>query len=186
MPKIQIRKNVFETNSSSTHSICISKKPVQINTNNPVGFYLGEYGWGNGTYRATDYLYTAIMCFDDRNELLEKLKTILDKHNIKYTFQPAELSHGEYNGKKFTWLDNGGIDHYDETRMLIDAVLNDEDMLLRLIFGESVVYTGNDNDDDNPERKNIAEDQIYDHKKHKMIKNPYKDSDNYDYFFKGN
>lgn len=39
----QIRKGVFETNSSSTHSICISKTPVK-NLPEFVRFVPGEYG----------------------------------------------------------------------------------------------------------------------------------------------
>lgn len=70
--KKQIRRSVFETNSSSTHSICISKKPVNINTERVIGFEIGDYGWENGCVDIKDYLYTAIMSFDDRDELLKK------------------------------------------------------------------------------------------------------------------
>ena len=37
----QIRRNVFETNSSSTHSIAISKKPAVIG--NHIHFCIGEF-----------------------------------------------------------------------------------------------------------------------------------------------
>lgn len=36
-----IRSNVFETNSSSTHSIAIPKNCSEINN---ISFYIGEYG----------------------------------------------------------------------------------------------------------------------------------------------
>lgn len=44
---IQIRKGVFETNSSSTHSICISKEKVNAKdvAGKKVHFGLGDYGW---------------------------------------------------------------------------------------------------------------------------------------------
>lgn len=49
---IQIRKNVFETNSSSTHSLVISKKDRGYDYNLPVDedgiltISFGEFGWG--------------------------------------------------------------------------------------------------------------------------------------------
>ena len=42
---IQIRNGVFETNSSSTHSICIPKK-TSIKRDS-IYFGIGEYGWEN-------------------------------------------------------------------------------------------------------------------------------------------
>lgn len=49
---LQIRKNVFETNSSSTHSLVISNKERSYNYNLPVDdrgvltIPFGEFGWG--------------------------------------------------------------------------------------------------------------------------------------------
>jgi len=188
--KRQVRKNVFETNSSSTHSICISKKSVNVDADRVIGFEIGEYGWEHSCVDATDYLYTAIMCFDDRDELLKKLTDTLDKNNIKYYLGEAEIHTSEYNGKSYTYLDNGYIDHYGGTREFVDAVLNDEGMLMRLLFGNSCVYTGNDNSDADYSGKDIAEETIedYDYKTKSWISapNPYHDSENYDYFYKGN
>lgn len=72
MSKIIIRNGIFETNSSSVHSICISKKPVENVKGKKIAFYLGEYGWENETVDTTDYLYTAIMCQSNSEELLDK------------------------------------------------------------------------------------------------------------------
>jgi len=61
---IQIRRNVFETNSSSTHSLAI---PQYYNTWNikkkKINFHLGSYGRPCKPAKANpaDYLYTAIM-----------------------------------------------------------------------------------------------------------------------------
>lgn len=84
--KRQIRNSVFETNSSSTHSIAISKKPVVIGKF--IKFNIGEFGWENDCVDTADYLYTAILDQDDdvRNDLLDRLKGILDKHSIEYEF----------------------------------------------------------------------------------------------------
>lgn len=39
-----IRRNVFETNSSSTHSICIVKDNILNQMQNHINFKTGEYG----------------------------------------------------------------------------------------------------------------------------------------------
>ena len=179
----QIRRNVFETNSSSTHSICISKAPVTVG--NYIYFRIGEYGWGNDCVDTVDYLYTAILEQDDRDELLEKLKSILDSYHITYKFEEPKYWESD-SGNKF--LDNGGIDHSDETREFIDAVLSDEDMLMRCLFGDSCVYTGNDNQDNDPGGCNIADEFTWEYEGGKYIEkpNPYHNPEKYDYFYKGN
>lgn len=84
----QIRKGVFETNSSSTHSICISRAEAKIPTGQTVRFCWGEYGWENDTvYDTASYLYTGIMENDGAAENLEKLKEMLDEMGVKCDFR---------------------------------------------------------------------------------------------------
>ena len=178
----QIRRNVFETNSSSTHSICISKTPVTVGKY--IYFGIGEYGWESGCADIHDYLYTAILEQHDADELLERLKDILNSYSIEYEFEEPKYntsSNGEYK-----WLDNGYIDHSGETREFIDAVFSDEDMLMRCLFGDSCVYTGNDNGCDDDHMCYSAYTTIWSEDEYKNIPNPNHDSEKYDYFFKGN
>ena len=168
----QIRRNVFETNSSSTHSICISKAPVTIG--NFIRFTIGEYGWETRCVIDTpSYLYTAIHSQGDSEELLERLKDILDSYHIKYEFE------------EWTRESYGYIDHGYDTREFIDAVLNDEEMLMRYLFGGSCIYTGNDNSCDHDHMCYAAYDTIWDDD-YKKIPNPNHDETKYNYFFKGN
>lgn len=170
-----IRKNVFETNSSSTHSICISKADT---TNFPktIHFGFGEYGWENDEYYDTEnYLYTAI------NELgmtdcIDKIKKILDKHNIFCTFEKV---------KKGKYFEDGYVDHCEELKEFIEDICNDENKLLRYLFGNSVIYTGNDNSNDNDDMCYSAEKFMYDDN-YNEIPNPNHDSEHYEYYFKGN
>lgn len=175
----QVRRNVFETNSSSTHSICISKAPVTIRKY--IHFRIGEYGWENDCVDIANYLYTAILCMGDSEELLEKLKNILDKYSIEYEFEDPDYS-------DYGYLQNGYIDHSYDTREFIDAVFSDEDMLMRCLFGNSYVYTGNDNQDSCPSGCNIADEITWEYENGKYIEkpNPYHDPENFDYFYKGN
>ena len=176
---IQIRKNVFETNSSSTHSICISKKHVSVPKGTTVNFYAGEYGWSEDTvYDTASYLYTAILVQEDRKEeLLDKLESMLSKHDIKCVFNPP-MSRWYY------------IDHGYETYDFVDAILADDDLLLQYLFGDSVIYTGNDNDCEYTNKCFSAKKFIYltDDNTGKWVKtpNPNHDDENYNYFYKGN
>ena len=183
--KRQIRSSVFETNSSSTHSIAISKAPAVIGKY--IHFGIGEFGWENGTADTADYLYTAILEQNNPSELLNKLKEILDRHSIEYKFEEPRYAKSDYSD--YEYLTYGYIDHGYELCDFIDAVLNDEDLLMRYLFGYSTVYTGNDNQDNDPSGCNIA-DKCYwieDEKGNYVEKlNPYHDPVNYDYFYKGN
>lgn len=174
----QERRGVFETNSSSTHSICISKAPVEIPDGAVIHFSPGDYGWENSqeTYTA-DYLYTAILESGHRDEFLEKLKNRLDELGVRYVFSGPEED---------DWY---GIDHGYNLFPFVQKILDDKDMLARYLFGESVIYTGNDNQDCRPNGCNIAQEMIWgedDYGGYQKFPNPYHDSEHYDYFYKGN
>jgi hypothetical protein len=170
---ITVRNGVFETNSSSTHSIVIPKKDV---TEFPksIEFCQGDYGWEFEQYSLPNYLYTAIRNSRHVDEYIEKLKSVLDKHNIEYTFNDSY---------------EGYIDHEYELEDFLEAVFSDEDLLLRCLFGNSAVYTGNDNSgyaEDDADGCMIAREEYYDSDKNEYVGNPYHDETKYDYFFKGN
>lgn len=180
--KRQIRSSVFETNSSSTHSIAISKKKPVIGKY--IRFGIGEFGWENDCADTADYLYTAILEQDECEELLDKLKEILDKYSIEYSFEEPEYKKS-FDGE-YEWLAYGYVDHSYELREFLNAILSNEDLLMRYLFGDSNVYTGNDNQDPEPSGCNIADEEYYDWGSNKMVVNPYHDPENYDYFYKGN
>ena len=184
--KRQIRSSVFETNSSSTHSIAISKAPV-IADGKSIRFGIGEYGWENGTANTANYLYTAILEQNNSSELLNKLKEILDKHSIEYKFEEPKYEKSAYSD--YEYLTYGYIDHSCELRKFLDTVLNNEDLLMRYLFGDSCVYTGNDNQDSVPSGCDIADEYYWEEDENgNYVKklNPYHDPVNYDYFYKGN
>lgn len=182
--KRQIRSSVFETNSSSTHSIAISKAPVVIGKS--IHFGIGEFGWENDTANTADYLYTAILYVyssDVAEEKIEHLKRILDKYDVSYNFEEPKYW---ISSSGSAYLDNGYIDHGDELTGFLDTILSNEDLLMRYLFGNSTVYTGNDNQDHEPSGCNIAWDEYHDWGAGKWMPNPYHDPVNYDYFYKGN
>lgn len=169
------RTSVFETNSSSTHSICISKiKPTTLPKSIHFGF--GEYGWENASvYETENYLYTGIIGLG-LNECISKIQNILDKHNIAYTFATP---------KKTGYYECGYIDHANELYDFIIDVCNDEDKLLRYLFGDSVIYTGNDNSSEYSDSCNSVDEYIWDDNDVE-IPNPNHDESKYEYYYKGN
>ena len=135
---ISIRKNVFETNSSSTHSLCITSNNILDEKVDHVNFTLGEFGWEHekleSVYEKASYLYTGIVYNDLAAKLLPKLKSILDSNDIEYDFE-SEESKDCY------------IDHAGELEDFLEDVCNDEGKLMRFLFSsESFILTGNDND----------------------------------------
>ena len=154
----QIRRRTFETNSSSTHAICITKDKCGLGTH--IDFEVGEFGWENeeysDRYSKASYLITAILSFDkdEADRRLQLLKDILDSNNITYTL-PELVEHSwKYGGKTRYCYNTDGcyIDHSGETKEFLDAVLSDSDRLFRYLFGDSFIITGNDNDDEYSDR----------------------------------
>ena len=145
--KRQIRRCVFETNSSSTHAICITKDGYELKDH--IDFHTGEYGWECEEYGDFDnkasYLITAILSMD-KEYADEKLMQL----NIKSY---------KYDGKTHRYYDIGYdyIDHVEKLKSWIDDLLLDSDKLFRYLFGNSVIITGNDNDDGFRDRMLIAE-----------------------------
>lgn len=138
--KRQIRRSAFETNSSSTHTITISKKPV-YEVSPSLHFEGGEYGWDvdklNTPIERASYLFTAIASMSDRDKLVEHVREVLAKHGCQATFE--EWGSG--------WAGNGFIDHEGRLTNLIGMLMSDEDLLMTYLFGDACVYTYNDNMD---------------------------------------
>lgn len=144
--KRQIRQGVFETNSSSTHAICISKNHDTSNLKLPdtVAFTHGEFGWECETLRnvweKASYLYEAILGTYGENgaeEKIDHVKEVLSKYGVAYAFEPCSDKY---------W-DDGYIDHVGQDDMpeWLENMMSDDDALLTYLFGDAFVVTGNDN-----------------------------------------
>lgn len=160
--KRQIRRSCFETNSSSTHAICITKGGYT--KGDYIEFEPGEFGWEFDTYNdlhsRASYLITAIFNSDKdyADKKLQQLKDILDDNGIKYVIPEPKTDLWEYNGATKYYYDiDGYIDHAGETREFVEAVLSDSDRLMRYLFGDSMIITGNDSSDDYSDRMYVNE-----------------------------
>lgn len=158
--KRTVRKKTFETNSSSTHTISISRNfdSTEYKFPKTLVFQGGEFGWEVEIYDDVEsrcrYLYTAMCSLYNGNELEEKKKyieDILQKHGTVAAFA------------KFEYFDDGYIDHVDDTMELVNYVFENENNLLNYLFGDTLIYTSNDNMDmdDKPEIRNGDYEEIY-------------------------
>ena len=187
--KRQIRRGVYETNSSSTHAICITNNSsYELPTH--IDFRFGEFGWEFAEYddvnTKASYLITAIFSFDieDADNYLNQLTDILDSNHITYTMPDKKIDSWKYGGETHYYYDIGGyIDHAGETREFVEAVLTDSDKLFRYLFGKSMIITGNDNGDAFSYRMYITAETIFGDEYTEQLKPEF---DNYEVYEKGN
>ncbi len=155
---IKVRKGVFETNSSSTHSLCITKNSLYDDMRKEINFRMQDFGWEENKYdRAEDkanYLYTALSN-NGEDELICIIADTMRAHGIKATFEDPDDKY--YGG------DKAYIDHAGELFGVFKDIVLDEDKLLKFLFStESFILTGNDNDDSNVEiNVSYPHDEIY-------------------------
>lgn len=189
--KKQIRNSVFETNSSSTHSIAI---PNDCGISRHMLFRTDDFGWSFDQVDAADYFYTAIYETSETeaevNEKIERLKNILDKNDIDYKFKKPKTHVSTYDNKNYFYLDDGYIDHGYELKDFVDELLNNEAKLLRFLSG-GLVFTGNDNSDINgfiSRDEEFIEDYDWRTNTTTREKNEYYMSNHADYewYYKGN
>ena len=159
--KRQIRQGVFETNSSSIHTIAIAKgtRELGINTvihnGGAIAFNLGEFGWEARKYTSiknrASYLWT-LACSDTIKEANKRerfIRETLNEVGIKCVFQPVVKKVYE-SGWECCGTEDGEyfyIDHSDSWGTFTDRLFSDKDLLLDFLFGDSYVITYNDNDD---------------------------------------
>lgn len=146
MSMIKIRRGTFETNSSSTHALCI-KKGIPKELPKKIYFGLDDFGWEQNktTNIATKaaYLHTAIFdCYSgDRTkyeEYKQKISDILKEYGIESEwFESKNFESWEYY-----------IDHSNEMESFLDIIPEEPQLLIEwLCNDESWLVTDNDNSD---------------------------------------
>lgn len=164
--KTVIRHKAFETNSSSTHSICVyegSESRIeagfQRHTNGEYEVEFGQFGWDHDTFYSfsskVDYLYMYLNYTEndklDRFEYIKNGKVFLtwltsefEKRNLTISFKCYDESEGRYDK---TFYSTGYIDHqsYPMTSME-NEVLTSQKAILNFLFNEDCyIETDNDN-----------------------------------------
>ena len=193
---IQIRDNVFETNSSSTHSLCISKEKFDPKN---IPEYLNitadeDFGWSQITYdtpeEKANYIFE-VMCECGKLAEIKDFKNKIKKLGIKASY-PRLVKN------KWDCIDiRGYVDHAGEAVPFVHELLKDNDKLCRFLFNpKSVIYTGSDCVEDSDASCYVADsaenngytwgyDENGDGNETHHI-HPMYDPEHYEYFFKGN
>lgn len=144
---INIRKGLFETNSSSTHAICIGKDNNNLVIPSELTFEVDEFGWENEVYddvtTLASYLYTALTSWYGGKELtnhINHIYTLLGHNGCEATFIEPSVS---------AWgITDGYIDHSEGLVDFLHKVLSSDKALLRYLFSpDSFIITGNDNEE---------------------------------------
>jgi len=147
----KIRRGVFETNSSSTHSITLScgdivQDKLHVNDRNECIIYTGEFGWEVEAYHdaATKASYALTHAVNLGNsvktaELLYMLRQAIERgigDDVDIIFDADPTSN--------EWGSNGYIDH--QSFGVAEDAFRSVNTLHRFIFDRnSVLYTDNDN-----------------------------------------
>lgn len=145
--KRTVRKNVFETNSSSVHTLILAHGDTNV-MKVKLEFEPGEYGWGPETltscFERADYLWTFLYnAFEKDPEKMEtikgKIQKILGEYGIECVF----------NAPKDWWC---YIDHYTSwyndspEDSIFYKMLDDENTLIDYLFNDNTkIYIDNDN-----------------------------------------
>ena len=143
------RVGVFETNSSSTHSISIagwspSKKDTLTVENGVVSIFPGEFGWEEVTYH--DAASKASYCYTyakqtNRPELLERLAAVIVAETGCKVVQ-FETAGGE--GYSYGYIDHQSCEKGDDDPGA-RALKSDESARNFIFNPKSVLVTDNDN-----------------------------------------
>lgn len=131
--KTQTRYGVYETNSSSMHSLSFNNSAVQteVNEDNELEIVLGagEYGWGyeelNTPLEKMDYLAIETESSEYKKQLLlEAIARVYPNANITFDY-------------------SGYIDHQSYGEIWNDLASVDD--VYKCIFGNSIIIIDNDN-----------------------------------------
>lgn len=138
-----IRKSIFETNSSSSHAVCIDTRgglctPYESKFDEDIVISAGEYGWESGVlsywHGKACYAYTYALNYGTENDMIA-LKELLSKYfpKSKIIFTPDNKDHSSCG-----YIDHQSIDE-------ASTIFEDGNLEL-VIFGEkSRIVLGNDN-----------------------------------------
>lgn len=152
---LTIRQNVFETNSSSTHSMCVTNKGISEIENyigKTMDFELGDYDWGwdvlYDPQEKLNYLLTALAYKKYPLDYYPIINKHLEKHGIHFDCPIPENPHYKHLLEQIEDTYGYGIDHesIDDSVKFAEEMLENDQRLIDYLFNtNSFVIIGNDN-----------------------------------------
>lgn len=159
----QIRYGVFETNSSSVHSIAIPREKM-LDIPSVVTVHPMEFGWDNKQYKDVNskasYLFISILYYirghaeleDDVNmnialtTMVDRFNSLFANYNVKVE---NKIKFKVVKYEKFCYIDmtDSYIDHGNDNPSFVKRILEDDDYFANFMFNpNTIIMTGNDND----------------------------------------
>jgi hypothetical protein len=139
---LNIRLNVFETNSSSLHSFYIKEgfKPKRFEKPKTINVYWQEFNCDPNRYGRSmilDYIWTAIKDETNREQYQKRIEEILTPYNIVLNWKPeTEFETDEWGI---------GVDKCEYFIPILNEWLEKPDLFLSAVLcEESTFYTGRD------------------------------------------
>lgn len=141
-----IRQSIFETNSSSSHSITISRSSklldsIGLEDDGSVHIYPGDFGWGVDVFKDPEtkasycYTYAENYAAPEKFNLLTEV--LLEQTGAKKVIYHKEAEPQVGSGA-------GYIDH--QSQDTCEKAFRNKETLKRFIFNpESILIIGNDN-----------------------------------------
>lgn len=143
----KIRHNVFETNSSSTHSLSINDDSILLDTIIPDEYGIvtingGEFGWEwekfNDAYTKASYALTGVLYVEDRETALSTLHDVIREHTLA---EVVELVLDTTKENYDVYIDHQSVEDGEMNNLLFDKT-----RLHNFIFNKnSWLFLGNDN-----------------------------------------
>ena len=136
---IKVRRNVFETNSSSMHSLSVIGSDRMTTLENKDGVVVvsyGEFGWGYDSLTTpTEKLSYLITQYSEDEDILETIKeAVFDYTGLKMVI---------YESKTDYW-EKGYIDH--QSQGMISEYITDKQSIIDIVFNDkNVIVIDNDN-----------------------------------------
>ena len=157
---LQIRRGVFESNSSSCHSITFSRKGLEenemlIKDDGYIHTVFGEFGWEIEDYcyqgDKLSYLLTMTAHLNDcypycwkREDQKEMIKKFIETDDFK-RISDEIASYADCNGIVLDYSE-GYIDHQSIDNDTLDEFLEcNNTNIIDFVFGNVIVHTDNDN-----------------------------------------
>jgi hypothetical protein len=143
---INIRQNLFETNSSSVHTFVIYKDDNNLDFPSYIPLYTDEFGWEHAeVYNKFIYIWTYLMTIEDSDKINEFLDWLCSFEEIdEISSSNVDVEHeGEHEitlSHKYDY-----IDHYTEVPYEELSKNNFELMKYLLFNTKSSIFTNNDN-----------------------------------------
>ena len=172
---LQIRKGVFETNSSSTHSLVICKENEELKLPGFVSFETNDYGWEfdtlSTTWEKASYLYSLAVCLDEGKTFIDKVWKWFCEDNIDCNFEIMYDIYDNWDGTGQIKFERASVDHAWDAKDFYKYVMHTKKNLYRFLFSDkSFIKTGNDNVSSREEFEDFLKNLNY----------------RYEYFFKEN